>query len=200
MHCTCERLCQMEFRASKVLINVNSQRFRCHVAVWILKRARFKFFFFYHRAASNIKRRATWCVSSASSNTRRPCVSSPCKFTKSELSRDYINRKTRNYEAACNIVSNHCFLVLCFRIFPNQLWHTDSFVCIIYVWSLTFYAMSRLLLSHCIFILHIWTILSFTLIYFGENNCNTRRERQKNFFKLQSLCNFYYYPVLSLYV
>lgn len=34
---------------------------------------------------------------------------------------DYINTKTRNYEAACNIVFNNRFLVLCFRIFPSQL-------------------------------------------------------------------------------
>lgn len=147
---------------------------------------------------SGIKKRATWCVSSASSIIRRPCVSSPCKFTKLELSTDYINRKTCNYEAACNIVSNHCFLVLCFRIFPNQLWHADSFVCIIYVWSLTFCAMSHLLLSHYIFILHIWTILSFTLLYFGENNCNTR-DRNISSNREKCPCNFYYYLILSLY-
>lgn len=138
---------------------------------------------------SGIKKRATWCVSSAS-NIRIPCVSSPCKFTKLELSRDYINRKTRNYEAACNIVSNHRFLVLCLRIFPNQLWHADSFVCIIYVWSLTFYAMSYLLLSHYIFILHIWTILSFTLVKITTIHEN---DRKISLNRKKCLCNFCYY-------
>jgi len=73
-------------------------------------------------AASDIKRRAARCVSSASNNTQRPCVSSLCiNYEVGELSGDYINTKTRNYEAACNIVFNHRFLVLCFRIFPSQL-------------------------------------------------------------------------------
>jgi len=72
-------------------------------------------FFSCRRAASDIKRHIARCVSSASNDTRRPCVSSPCKFTKSELGRDYINKRTRNYEAACNIVFNHRFLVSLFQ-------------------------------------------------------------------------------------
>lgn len=152
--------------------------------IWIL-------YFFFYRYASDIKRTYNnKCVSCVSDNAWKPSVSSVCKFTKSELGGDYINSGTRNYEAAatCNIVFNRRFLILCFKIFPSQLWHTwspDSFVRITYIArSLTLYFMSHPVSLRYIFIL---PCTNNFLTYFSGNNCT----RVENSWKMHSNYNIF---------